>query len=217
MKRAFTLVLFVALLAGGGCETPTPTDVELFRQHEPKTILVIPPLNRSAEAGVEDVFLATITMPLAERGFYVIPVVLANEMFKAQGVPTPQEMHQVSLAKLREIFGADAVLYTSIDTWTTEYIVLNSKTTVTVSYRLVSTATGTELWQRTQTAIHSSGGGGDPLAMVVAAAVHSIADAVADYKPGLAAQANATAILDETTGIPKGQRLLAVERERGQE
>ena len=55
-----------------------------------------------------------MTRPLAELGYYVFPVVLVDHFFKENGMPTPGEMVQAPLEKIREIIGADAVLYITL-------------------------------------------------------------------------------------------------------
>jgi hypothetical protein len=57
--------------------------------------------------------LAQATLPLAESGYYVIPVSLASETFKQNGLANAADIH-VPVQKLRDIFGADAALYINV-------------------------------------------------------------------------------------------------------
>ncbi len=61
-------------------------------------------------------------------------------------------MHQAPLNKLREIFGADAVLYIVIENYGPVYKVISSDVVVTANAKLVDSKTGVLLWSGTATA-----------------------------------------------------------------
>ena len=185
------LVLLVGLLFTVlGCG-PKPTDYALYLQHMPRSILVLPPLNESVEVTASEAFLSTVTMPLAECGYYVFPVAMVDAILKENGVPTAYEMHQVSLQKLGEVFGADAVLYIVINKWTTTYAVVDSSTTVSLEYRLVDTDAGAILWHRIQTVqVSSSQNQSNILGMVVAASIRAAMSTSGKLEPEVARYAN---------------------------
>ncbi|NJL31423.1 MAG: DUF799 family lipoprotein [Phycisphaerales bacterium] len=175
----------------------------------PRTILVIPPVNHTANVKASDAFLSTVTAPLADCGYYVYPVAVVDRFFKDNGVPTPGDMHSVSLRKIQEIIGPDAVMYIKIRDWTTTYLVVDSTTVVTLDYKLVDVDTGLVLWQYSGSARHSSSAGSsDPLAMVIAAGVHSVANAVSDgsYEVSVARKANIASFTQPYHGLLKGPR-----------
>ena len=62
------------------CNTTPPHDYTLFIDSEPKSILVLPPLDETLEEGASTHCLATVTRPLAERGYYVFPVAIVDLM-----------------------------------------------------------------------------------------------------------------------------------------
>ena len=72
---------------------------------------------------------------VAEYLQWVVAVV--DQLFKQNGLPTPHEMQQAPLDKIRDIIGADAVLYPEIREWGTSYQLINSQTSVVVQLRLV--------------------------------------------------------------------------------
>ena len=126
-----------------GCiSPPKPYDYTNFRAHSPRSILVLPPLNESTDVRGTYGYLSTVTVPLAEMGYYVYPVAVVDQFLKENGQPTAGEMHQIPPAKIRDIIGADAVLYVTLKQYGTKYQVLNSATIVTVTASLVDTATG---------------------------------------------------------------------------
>lgn len=122
-------------------------------------------------------------MPLAESGYYVFPVAVVEETFKQNGVTNPDDMSAVPLAKVREIFDADAVLYITVTDYGTSYQVVNSDTRVTATARLVDLRTGKQLWSGGATASSNEGqnnNGGGLLGILITAAVTQIANTVTD-------------------------------------
>ena len=138
-------LLGVTLLAG--CVTQPPKDYTAFRAADPKTILVLPPKNSSPEVGATYGAYSTIQQPIAESGYYVLPITLVDEHFKTNGLTVSDEMHLVETSKLREVFGADAALYVDIKDYGTKYFVIGSATIVRAQGRLVDLRTGQELWK----------------------------------------------------------------------
>jgi hypothetical protein len=83
---------------------------------------------------------------LAEAGYYVLPVTLVDATLKQNGVHTAGEAQEIPLPKLREVFGADAVVYIKVSRYGTSYRVVDSETRVDVEARVVDLRTGQLLW-----------------------------------------------------------------------
>ncbi len=111
IQRAMLGAVAAATALLTGCAAPVKTDYSAFRAAKPASILVLPPLNDSTDVNATFSMLAQSTYPLAESGYYVMPVTLVNETFHQNGLTMPADMHEVPVAKLKEIFGADAALY----------------------------------------------------------------------------------------------------------
>jgi len=206
MKRTLLSLVTALLTFGfGGC-AKQPYDYSAFRENPPRSILVIPPLNNSTEADAPYAYLSTITRPLAECGYYVFPVAVVDAMLKDNGLPTPGEMNQVPLDKVREVIGADAVLYITIEEWGQKYQVLSSTAIVRARARLVDVDSGATLWEGNAAAVDdsNSGNSGGLLEMAVGAVIGQIAGSVSDKSHALSATANTTMIFDENTGLPYG-------------
>src|SRR6186713_772479 len=171
------------------CTTTEPYDYTLFHQYQPRSVLVLPPLDNSMEVDAAYAYLSTVTEPLAERGYYVFPVAVVDRMLRDNGLPGPGEMHQVPLARLGEVFGADAVLYITLLDWGTAYRVIDSSTEVTAEASLVDVASGTEIWHAKHTAVYSSSqGSGDVLAMMLGAVMNQVMSSVVDPSQDVARQ-----------------------------
>ncbi len=156
MKAAIGILFFGLALAG--CVTAKPYDYTNYRAHLPRSILVLPPLNETTDIRGTYSYLSTVTYPIAEMGYYVYPVVLADQLLKENGLPTPGEMHQAPLGKLREVFGADAVLYITLKEYGTKFQVLSSVTRVMAQVKLVDAVAGTVLWEGMLSAQDDGGG-----------------------------------------------------------
>ncbi|HRP26733.1 DUF799 domain-containing protein [Thauera sp.] len=163
-----------------GCATPVAYDYSAFKQSRPSSILVLPPLNSSMDVAATYSMLSQVTLPLAESGYYVLPVSLVDETFRQNGLHNPAEMHEVALHKLREIFGADAALYIDIKQYGTSYAVLLSESRVTAAARLIDLRSEQLLWQGEATASsaedRSSNGG--LVGLLVQAIVSQIVESV---------------------------------------
>ncbi|HAY11087.1 MAG TPA: hypothetical protein DCY18_14335 [Thauera sp.] len=171
---------FAAALIATGCTTPTPYDYSAFKQSRPASILVLPPLNSSPDVAATYSMLSQVTLPLAESGYYVLPVSLVDETFRQNGLYNPPEMHEVAPQKLREIFGADAALYINIKQYGTSYAVLASESRVTAEARLVDLRSGQSLWQGEATASSAEGrsSSGGLVGLLVQAVVAQIVESV---------------------------------------
>jgi hypothetical protein len=196
----------LATLSLFGCASapPKPSFAQ-FRTEDPHSILVVPAINKSVDVNAPDYFLATVTKPLAERGYYVFPVNMVRSVLADDGLNDANLVHSGDPRRLGQLFGADAIMYISIERWDAKYAVLSTTVTVELSYSLKSARTGTELWTNHQVMVYQpqhSGGGG--LAGLVADAISAaITKAAPNYVP-LAQQANAHAIDLKGTGLPAG-------------
>jgi hypothetical protein len=139
------LALSFALL--GGCATkPPPYDYTAFIKAKPATLLVLPPVNESPDVKATPGVWSHATRPLAEAGYYVLPVTLVDETFRQNGIFSANDAQDIPVAKLREFFGADAAVYIRVKKYGTSYAVIASETRVEVEGRVVDLRSGELLW-----------------------------------------------------------------------
>jgi hypothetical protein len=197
-SRATLAPLGLALLATVGCAAPEPKDYSQFREHQPTSILVLPPTNQSVEVNASYSVMSSITTPLAAAGYYVYPVAVVDTYFKENGLPTPADMHSVPLDKLDEVFGADAVMYLDVKQYGQDYNIISSNSEVDVDAKLVDTDTGLTLWEGRAYGNKSSAegnSGGGLIGLLVTAAVAQAVGTTVDAAHGIAVQANQQMIL----------------------
>lgn len=200
------LVIGAIMLLSGCVAPPNPKNYAAFRAADPHSVLIVPAINRSVEVDAPDYFLSTITRPVAERGYYVFPVNLVKHLLEDDGLSDANLVHQGDPKRIGEIFGADAILYVTIERWDAQYIVFSTTTTVEISYVLKDAKIGGELWSNHAKVVYQPQGSnsGNPLATLIAEAIVSaIQKAAPNYMP-LARQANAVAVLPPHQGLPAG-------------
>ncbi|KQQ47537.1 hypothetical protein ASF61_02580 [Duganella sp. Leaf126] len=188
-----------------GCATKQAGyDYTAFKAAKPRSIVVLPPLNNSPEVNASNSVYAQVTYPLAESGYYVMPVAVVAETFKQNGMTTAADIHGLDPKKLNEIFGADAGLYITITRYGATYTVLDSVAVVAVEAKLVDLKTGTLLWDGKASAASNegnNGGGGGLVGALVAAAIKQIIHSTSDTSHPIAGVAD-TRLL--TAGGPQG-------------
>ncbi|HEV7817082.1 MAG TPA: DUF799 domain-containing protein [Janthinobacterium sp.] len=205
MKRLLKLAACVVpAVFAVGCATKTPYDYTAFKVAKPRSILVLPPLNNTPEVNAGNSFYAQVTYPLAEAGYYVLPVALVDETFKQNGLTSAADIHAVDAGKLKDIFGADAVMYVTITNYGATYTVINSVVVVTANAKLVDLKTGALLWTGTASASNNEGGnnsGGGLIGALVAAAVKQIINSSTDASHSVAGVASARLL---SAGVANG-------------
>jgi len=205
MNQIAKTFLFVSVLLLAACASaPKRYDYAHFRTEAPHSILVVPVTNKSVDVNAPDYFLATIATPLAERGYYVFPVNMVKSVLSDDGLSDANLVHAGDPHRLGELFGADAIMYISIERWDARYAVLSTAVTVELTYTLKSAHTGRELWSNQQHVVYQPQANGGGIAGLLAnAIVAAMAKAAPNYMP-LAHQANNGAINVKGTGLPAG-------------
>lgn len=203
ISLCLSFLMATILLVLTGCATPKNYD--RFRAANPRSILVLPPKNQSTDIRGTYSFLSTVTMPIAEKGFYIFPVAVVDNMMKENGLPSANEMHEVSLKKIKEILNPDAVLYITLEQYGTKFIVIQSQTTVVATGKLVSTSSGQVLWERRVIkTVASSDSGGGLAGMLVGAIVSQAVNSSVDYAHDVSVIASHELFTTEGQGLLNG-------------
>ncbi len=196
MKRQLALLMSVIFFMVGCAEIETKSEAypKMYSESEkPLSILVLPAVNKSTAADAGDLLNSTLTIPFADNGYYVMPISIVSDIFKREGIVEGAQLLGLPSSVFRSNFGADAVLYVTINKWDTSYIVLAANVSVGMSYVLVSTTTNEVLWSYDQTIVVDTSGdsSGFILLDVIKTAVTT---AMTDYIP-IARRVNDTAVL----------------------
>lgn len=205
--RVVTLlsVLLPATILAACAAGPVPKDYSAFRAASPHSILIVPVINHSAETEAADLFLTTLAVPLAERGYYVFPTNMTKKLIQNDGLSDPQLVHQAPTQQVARLFNADSVLYVEILDWKSKFAITAANIEVKFLYTVKDGKTNTLLWQDGQSFVYSQGGNsGNIFANIIAAAIISAVDNTrSDYTP-VAMGANVAALLTPGQGLPYG-------------
>lgn len=209
MKKVLiaALVSTVLLTSGCGGGPKLSKDYTAFRASSPRSILIAPVINHSNEVDAADLFMTTLAVPLAERGYYVFPTNATKKLMDAEGLGDPGLIHQTPTPDLGRVFAADAIMYVEVLEWKSSYKVINNNIEVEFLYTLKSAKDNSVLWQDQQRYVYShSANSGNFLANMIANAIQGAIDSTKrDFTP-LAQQANLIVLTPAGTGVPFGPR-----------
>lgn len=117
MKK-IALVLIYCFMATGCAPLLTRGEqyAKLYEQ-KPTTILVMPPINNTTNVEAKELLYTSISKPLIESGYYVISPYLAMDVLKQESAYDAELFIDAPLTQFHKYFGADAVVFSIIDTW----------------------------------------------------------------------------------------------------
>jgi len=175
MRLLIVLFCFVAL---SGCQSTGLTKSQAYPnmyKEKPPSILVIPAINLSTAADAPQLFSSTVTQPLAEAGYYVFSVPNSHQFFATEGIVDGQQLVNIEPQRFQTLFGADSVLFVTIEKWNTNYLLTSGNVTVALKFKLVSTHTGETLWQRKELIVEDTSGDSDNLLVkMIGTAINSV-------------------------------------------
>lgn len=148
MKIIRLLILMTVAMTAVSCVSSTMTRQsqypKLYEEH-PVTLLVMPPINNTTNVEAKDLLYTSISKPLVEAGYYVISPLLSLDVLKAESAYDAELFIDGPLNKFGEFFGADAVVFSVIETWAKQDLGIRTK----LHYMIKSTKTNEILFDRT--------------------------------------------------------------------
>ena len=115
-----------------------------FYDHKPNTILVMPPINNTTNVEAKELLYTSISTPLIEAGYYVVPPYLAMDILKSESAYDSELFIDSSAKPFLDFFGADAVIFSVIDTWSKQGFGIRTK----IRYIVKSTHTNEILFEK---------------------------------------------------------------------
>lgn len=198
------LIICIATFALVGCANIQKKDMSAFNAASPKSILVVPIVNKTLDVDAPLYTLTTLPIPLADKGYYVFPVNTTKYLLEQEGLYEGDRILAMPVPTLAKMFGADAILYVTINRWDAQYVFVSTTVTVEFDYKLVA-ANGTVIWDENKKMVYTpqnySGGGLGGL--VVAAVNAAITRAAPNYMP-LAQAAHQQVFLMGPNQLPDG-------------
>lgn len=146
MKKIIYLLIIICLSTACGVTSTITRESQYAKMYEEKpiTLLVMPPINNSANVEAKDLLYTSISRPLVEAGYYVISPLLAMDVLKAESAYDAELFFDAPLTAFRNYFGADAVVFSVIDTWAKKGLGIQTK----IRYVIKSAYTNEILFDR---------------------------------------------------------------------
>jgi hypothetical protein len=113
-------------------------------EEKPVTLLIMPPINNSTNVEAKDLLYTSISRPLVEAGYYVISPLLAMDILKSESAYDAEMFYDAPLAMFNKFFGADAVVFSFIDSWAKKGLGIQTK----IRYVIKSAYTNDILFDR---------------------------------------------------------------------
>ena len=158
----------------------------------------MPPINNSTNVEAKDLLYTSISRPLVEAGYYVIPPLLAMDVLKAESAYDSEMFFDAPLSVFNNYFGADAVVFSVIDTWAKKGLGIETK----IRYVIKSAYTNEILFDRS-------------CDLYLDLSVDSGADGLLGALVDLAASAINTAATDHITAARKANYFILRDIPRG--
>ncbi len=201
MKNIFYIIGVTYLItscSGLPIQTKAEAYPAMYDDRKPLSVLVIPAINKSTAAEATDFFNVTITEPLSNVGYYTMPVEIVKDIFLKEGIVDSTMIKGLPTSIFKKNFGADAVLFVTINKWDKQYIVLAGNVSVSMDYVMLSTETSEIIWSysATQTIDTTAESSGFIMLDILSTAITT---ATTDYVP-IAKQVNYQAF----TALPHG-------------
>jgi hypothetical protein len=146
MKRILYFTILSCMVTSCGLMSTVTRESQYAKMYEekPVTLLVMPPINNSANVEAKDLLYTSISRPLVEAGYYVISPLLAMDVLKAESAYDSELFFDAPLTVFQNYFGADAVVFSVIDTWAKKGLGIETK----IRYVIKSAYTNEILFDR---------------------------------------------------------------------
>lgn len=146
MKRILYFMILCCMATSCGMLNTVTRESQYAKMYEEKpiTLLVMPPINNSANVEAKELLYTSISRPLVEAGYYVISPLLAMDVLKAESAYDAEMFFDSSLSTFQNYFGVDAVVFSVIDTWTKKGLGIETK----IRYVIKSAHTNETLFDR---------------------------------------------------------------------
>lgn len=203
MKKSIiiSLAVLVSALAFISCGTTKIQAFPKMYEENPLIMLIMPPINNSTAVDAKDYFYTTMTVPIAEAGYYVLPPAMTMATLQRESAYDSERFIDGDLSKFGQLFGADVAVFTIINSWNKS--IIGSTITIELEYIFKSTNTNEVLFHRqakikcdTSTGMKGNG----LLGTLLVATADAVRTAASDYV-SVAVMCNETALSD----IPYGK------------
>jgi len=145
MKKILIIAIVALAVSSCGVKLTRGQQYPKMYEEKPAVLLIMPPINNTANVEAKELLYTSISKPLAEAGYYVISPLLAMDIFKAESAYDAEMFVDAPLTPFRNYFGCDAVVFSEINKWTKKGFSIQA----TIRYFIRSATSGEILFDRT--------------------------------------------------------------------
>lgn len=173
-----------------------------FYDEKPLVMLVMPPINMTSNVEAKDFFYTTLSLPVAEAGYYILPPAACYATMQRESAYDSEKFIDGDLKKFNQLFGADVAIFTIIKQWEKHPVL--ARIDIQIEYIFKSTKTNEVLFTRDatiicDTSVSSNSRGGGVLGTLIQITANAIKTAVIDYV-SIAIDINNQALVDLPAG-----------------
>lgn len=147
----------------------------------PASILILPPINNTTAADAKEYFACSLSEAVGLKGYYIFPVEAVFDILRDEGYYDTETLTPGILANLNKHFGADAVLFSTIEKWDKSWFLVSGSLTVEANFALVRTVQADTLWDYSITTTINLGS--DSKTLLGMAIDSALKTAMEDYFP----------------------------------
>lgn len=158
-------IILICCFVATGCAPILTRGVQYANmyEHKPVALLVMPPINNTTNVEAKDLLYTSISKPLVEAGYYIISPYLAMDVLKNESAYDAEMFIDAPLNAFQQYFGADAVVFSIINTWAKQGFGVRTD----ITYIIKSARTNDVLFEKRCNLyldLSSSSGGNSPFA-----------------------------------------------------
>ena len=150
------LALLFFSACGTGSQSRISDNLRNLAKGQTVAILPVEILDRGQKDAAA-MFRRSLYANLVQAQFKVQERYLVDGLLKQAGITDPSQYRKVGIARLGEILGVDAVVFSKIENVDRTYLILHSSINMGVSAEMIDTRTGETLWQGKESASEFSG------------------------------------------------------------
>lgn len=170
VRWAKTALVCLVGLGFSACATnPEPKVTSYLNPLSPTQTVAVLPVQIAGENQKEAMaFRQTLYANLKESKLKLLEPYVVDGLLKKHGLTDPAEYSDMNPARLGEILGADAVVFSKVDQVKRSYLIIHSSVECRVSVRMVDARSGSVLWKTDYTEKDTQGITKIPTGMVAA-------------------------------------------------
>lgn len=135
----------VAVSCGPAVQLTRGSQYPGMYEEQPVTLLIMPPINNSSSVEAKELLYTSISRPIVDAGYYVIPPFMSMDILQRESAYDAEMFAEGPLEAFGRFFGADAVVFSEINTWTKKGFGIETN----IRYFIRSVKTGKILFDKT--------------------------------------------------------------------